>query len=320
MPDPRPRVIVTRRLPEPVETRLVAEFDAVINTGPPFTRAELAEAVRSCDVIACTVTDRLDAEMLAGAGERLKLLANFGVGVDHIDVAAAGARGILVSNTPDVLTDDTADVTLALILGTMRGLGGGERLVRSGGWGGWGPTRQMGRSLAGKALAIVGMGRIGLAVAARARACGMAIHYHNRAPAPQAEAAGARFWPDLDAMIAAADVVSLSCPYSAQTHHLIDARRLSLMKRDAFLINAARGAIVDQEALIAALETGAIAGAGLDVYPEEPHVDPRLIALDNVMLLPHLGSATVETRIAMGERVLANIRAWARGEDLPNPV
>jgi glyoxylate reductase len=320
MPSPRPRVIATRRLPEPVEKALTAEFDASINHGAPLDRAALAAALKDCDVVACTVTDKLDSAMLADAGPRLKLIANFGVGVDHIDLAAARAHGILVSNTPDVLTDDTADLTLALILGTLRRLGEGERLVRSGQWAGWGPTRQMGRSLTRKALAIVGMGRIGLGVAARARACGMRIHYHNRSRVPEAQerALGATFWSDLDAMIASADVVSLCCPYSAETHHLVDGRRLSLMKRDAFLINTARGSIVDEEALIAALENGAIAGAGLDVYPNEPHVDPRLIALPNVMLLPHLGSATVETRIAMGEKVLANIRAFAAGEPLPD--
>jgi len=322
MPSARPRLIVTRRLPESVEASMAAAFDTTINHGPPFDRARLAEALRSCDALACTVTDRLDAELLAAAGTRVRLLANFGVGVDHIDLDAARAAGILVSNTPDVLTDETADLTLALILGTLRGLSAGERMLRGGGWEGWAPTRQMGRSVTGKTLAIVGMGRIGLAVAARARACGMRIHYHNRRPVPAtaATALEARYWPDLDAMIAQADVVSLSCPYSIETHHLIDARRLALMRADAFLINAARGAIVDQEALIAALEQGTIAGAGLDVYPNEPHVDPRLIALDNVMLLPHLGSATVETRAAMAEKVLANLRAWAAGEDLPDRV
>ncbi|QAY75204.1 D-glycerate dehydrogenase [Sphingosinicella sp. BN140058] len=320
MPTSRPRIIVTRRLPEPVEERLIAEFDAEVNHGPPFDRAQLADAVQRCDALACTVTDRLDAEMIGQAGADLKLLANFGVGVDHIDLAAAAARGILVSNTPDVLTDDTADVTLALILGTLRGLGEGERVVRAGQWAGWGPRRQMGRSLTGKHLAIVGMGRIGLAVAARARACGMRIHYHNRRRVEGDQAFGATYWPDLDSMIEQADVLSLSCPYTAETHHLIDGARLRRMPADAFLINAARGAIVDQEALIAALERGEIAGAGLDVYPNEPHVDPRLIALPNVMLLPHLGSATVETRIAMGEKVVANISAWAKGEEMPDRV
>ncbi|TFI57768.1 D-glycerate dehydrogenase [Sphingomonas parva] len=322
MPSARPRLLVTRRLPESVEAQMRAEFDTEINAGPPLDRARLAEALKGCDALACTVGDPLDAEMLAAAGERLKLLANFGVGVDHIDLAAARARGILVSNTPDVITDDTADVALALILGTLRGLSSGERMLRAGGWGGWGPTRQMGRSLTGKTLGIVGMGRIGLAVAVRARACGMRIHYHNRTrvAAETERALAADYREDLDALLAEADVVSLNCPYSRETHHLIDARRLGLMRRDGFLINTARGAIVDQEALIAALEQGTIAGAGLDVYPNEPHVDPRLIARDDVMLLPHLGSATVETRIAMGEKVLANLRAWARGEELPDRV
>jgi glyoxylate reductase len=227
-----------------------------------------------------------------------------------------------VSNTPDVLTADTADIFLALILSAARGLGEGERIVRAGGWTGWSPTNLLGASITGKALGIVGMGRIGRALARRANACGMRIHYHNRHrldPAAEAETS-ATWWPALDPLLAAADVVALCCPYTAQTHHLIDARRLALMKRGAFLINAARGAIVDEEALIGALESGTIAGAGLDVYPCEPEVDARLVALPNVALLPHLGSATIESRTAMGEKVIANILAWSRGEELPDGV
>ena len=322
MPE-RLKLIVTRRLPAPVEARMAQRFDVELNHGEQgFGRARLAEAMGRCDILASSVADRIDAALIAGAGPRLKLIANFGVGVDNIDLEAAKARGIAVTNTPDVLTEDTADLVLALILMTMRRLGRGERTLRAGQWRGWGPTDQLGTSLTGKALGIVGMGRIGLAVARRARACGMAIHYHNRRPVePQEEQGlGARYWSDLDAMIAAVDVVSVNAPYAPETHHLIDARRIARMKPTAFLINAARGALVDEEALIAALEAGAIAGAGLDVYPKEPEVNPRLVALENVVLLPHLGSATDETRTAMGEKVLANALAFADGRELPDRV
>jgi glyoxylate reductase len=272
------------------------------------------------DVLVPTLPDRIDAELIAGAGAPLRLIANFGAGTDHIDLPAARARGILVSNTPGVLTEDTADLIMALILCVPRGFGEGERIVRAGRWIGWGPTDQLGRSLTGKALGIVGMGRIGRAVAKRAAACGMAVHYHNRSRLEPEQEGGARYWGDLDAMLAEADIVSLCCPYSPETHHLIDARRLELMKDDAFLINAARGGVVDEEALLAALEGGGIAAAGLDVYPSEPEVNPRLVALPNVMLLPHLGSATLETRTAMGEKVIDNVLAWAAGRELPDLV
>ena len=319
----RPKVIVTRRFPEPVEARMRALFDIDLRTDDqPMTRSELEAAVRGCEVLAPTVTDRIDGDLLTAAGPRLRLIANFGAGTDHVDLAAARGRGILVSNTPDVLTEDTADIFLALILSASRGLSQGERLLRAGQWTGWSPTNLMGRSVTGKTLAIIGMGRIGRALARRARACGMRIGYHNRRrldAAAEAET-GAHWFPELDALLVGADVVALCCPYSDETHHLIDAAKLALMKPEAFLINAARGAIVDGEALVAALRSGAVAGAGLDVYPEEPHVDPRLIALPNVTLLPHLGSATVESRTAMGEKVIANILAWSRGEPLPDPV
>jgi glyoxylate reductase len=287
-----------------------------------MTRAELGVALGKCDVLAPTVTDKIDAALLKAAGPRLKLIANFGVGTDHIDLETAAARRIAVSNTPDVLTEDTADIFLALILSAARGLAGGERLLRAGQWTGWSPTNLTGRSVTGKALAIVGMGRIGRALARRARACGMHIHYHNRrrlAAAAEGET-GARWWPELDPMLAAADFVALCCPYSAETHHLIDARRLSLMKREAYLINAARGGVVDEKALVEALEHKAVAGAGLDVYSGEPEINPRLLALPNATLLPHLGSATVESRTAMGDKMIANIAAWSRGEPLPDRV
>jgi glyoxylate reductase len=268
-------------------------------------------------VLAPTVTDRIDGALIAGAGERLGLIANFGAGTDNIDLEAARARGIAITNTPGVLTEDTADLVMALILIGPRRLGEGERVLRAGRWPGWGPTDQLGTSLTGKALGIVGMGRIGAAVARRARAFGMEIHYHNRRPVPGVEA---RYWPELDAMLAEMDVVSLNAPYGPDTRHLIDRRRLGLMPPQAWLINAARGGLVDEEALIKALAERRIAGAGLDVYPDEPRIDPRLLELPNLVLLPHLGSATLESRTAMGEKVLANIMAFAQGRELPDRV
>lgn len=317
------KVVASRRFPPEVERRMEQLFGAELNSGgKPLDRSELAAALRRCDVLACSVGDRIDAVLLDEAGERVKLIANFGVGVDHIDVAAARAKGIAVTNTPDVLTDDTADVTIALILMALRRLGEGERLLRAGGWGGWKPTDFLGHALRGKKLGILGMGRIGQAVARRAATFGMEIHYRNRnrLPAETEAALGARYWQELDDMLPVVDVLSINAPYGSETHHLIDARRLALMRPDAFLINTARGGLVDQDALIAALESGALAGAGLDVYPKEPEVDPRLIALENVVLLPHLGSATVDTRIAMGEKMIANISAFIDGRELPDRV
>jgi glyoxylate reductase len=312
------KVIVTRRLPETVEARLAARFEAELNPGDvAFDRERLADAMSRCDALAPAVTDRIDAGLIEGAGERLKLIANFGVGTDNIDLEAARTLGIAVTNTPGVLTEDTADLVMALILMAPRRLGEGERILRAGLWRGWGPTDQLGRSLTGKTLGIVGMGRIGQAVARRAEAFGMTVHYHNRRPV---EGAGQRYWPELDSMLAAMDVVSLNAPYRPDTHHLIDRRRLGLIRPGSWLINAARGNLVDEEALIEALAEVRIAGAGLDVYPDEPRVDPRLVALPNVVLLPHLGSATLESRTAMGEKVLANIAAFAEGRELPDRV
>jgi glyoxylate reductase len=312
------KVIVTRRFPAAVEGRLADRFDAELNPeDAPFDRDRLGAAMRRCDALAPAVTDRIDAGLIEAAGERLKLIANFGAGTDNIDLEAARARGIRVTNTPGVLTEDTADLVMALILMTPRRLGEGERILRSGAWRGWGPTDQLGRSLTGKALGIVGMGRIGQAVARRAEAFAMAVHYHNRRPV---EGARQRHWPDLDRMLAAVDVVSLNAPYAPDTHHLIDRRRLGLMRPESWLINAARGPLVDEEALIDALAAGRLAGAGLDVYPDEPRIDPRLLALPNVVLLPHLGSATLESRTAMGEKVLANLIAFAEGRELPDRV
>ncbi|HEV2745794.1 MAG TPA: D-glycerate dehydrogenase [Allosphingosinicella sp.] len=318
-----PKLIVTRRLPAAVEARMAELFEAEFNRDDhPFTAAELVAAAGRTDVFVPTVTDVIDAQVIAGAGDRLRLIANFGAGTDHLDLAAAAARGIIVTNTPGVLTEDTADLVMALILAVPRRLAEGEKLLRSGEWRGWSPTGLVGHSVTGKALGILGMGRIGRAVAKRARACGFSIHYHNRErlPARAERAVGARYWPRLDDMLQAIDVLTINAPHTAETHHIIDTRRLSLMKRDAYLINAARGAIVDQDALVEALETGIISGAGLDVFPHEPEVHPRLLPLPNVVLLPHMGSATFEGRAAMGAKVIANIRAWADGHRPPDQV
>jgi len=319
----RPRVIVTRRLPQAVETRMAELFDVTLNLSDvPFDREQLAAAMADCDVLVPTVTDEIDAGLIAAAGERLKLLANFGTGVDHIDLEAARARGLTVTNTPGVLTDDTADLVMALILSVPRRLSEGEKLVRSGAWAGWSPTGMLGHRITGKRLGIVGMGRIGQAVAARARAFGLSIHYHNRRRLPQAVEAPleATWWPTLDAMLERVDFVSLNCPETAETRHMINAARLKLMPRHSYLINAARGALVNEDALVAALTSGEIAGAGLDVFEHEPAVDPRLIALDTVVLIPHLGSATYEGRQAMGDKVIANIRVFADGHRPPDQV
>lgn len=312
------KVIVTRPLPSAVEARLEAEFDVELAApGAAFDRDALADAMGRCDALASNVGDRIDAALIGSAGKRLKLIANFGVGTDNIDLEAARRRGIAVTNTPGVLTEDTADIAMALILMSLRRLGEGERMVREGRWGGWRPTDFLGNALTGKRLAILGMGRIGQALARRAAAFGMAVDYHNRSPV---EDHPARYRKDLDAMLAEADVVSLNAPYGPGTHHILDAARLARMRPECVLINTARGALVDEEALIAALQARRIAGAGLDVYPNEPYVDPRLITLSNVVLLPHMGSATLETRTAMGMKVIDNLLAWKEGRPLPDRV
>jgi glyoxylate reductase len=313
----RPTVIVTRALPEPVEARMRELFDMRL-----VGVDALPDALSQADVLVPTIVDRIDAGLIAGAGERLKLIANYGNGVDHIDLPAARARNILVTNTPGVLTDDAADMALALILAVPRRLSEGERLVRSGEWGGWGPTAMLGRRVTGKALGILGMGRIGQAIAMRARGFGLKIHYHNRRRLPEVveRAVDATYHEALDDMLTEIDMLSINCPHNASTHHLIDAGRLELLGRSGYLINIARGEIVDEPALIAALESGRIAGAGLDVFEHEPAVDPRLLALDNVVLLPHMASATIEARIATGEKVITNIRMWADGHRPPDQV
>ncbi|MGN6278403.1 MAG: 2-hydroxyacid dehydrogenase [Sphingomonas sp.] len=327
MPDSKrranPKVVVTRELTDAVMDRLDELFDTTNNRDDtPMDRAALAAAMADCDVLVPTVTDRIDAELIGNAGERLKLIANFGAGTDHIDLSAARARDIIVTNTPGVLTQDTADMTMALILSVPRRLAEGEKLMRSGRWNGWSPGGMLGRRIGGKKLGIVGMGRIGQAVASRARAFGLTVHYHNRHRLPEAveNQLGATWHGDLDAMLGEVDIVSINAPHTPQTEHLIDARRLALVGSHVYLINTSRGEIVEEAALIDALESGALAGAGLDVYEHEPAVDPRLLALPNVVLLPHMGSATLEARAATGEKVIANIRTWADGHRPPDQV
>ena len=318
-----PRVIVTRRLLPASEARMTELFDTRLSADDrALTREELAAAMQQANVLVPTVTDRIDAELIAGAGAQLGLIASFGAGTDHIDLHACRARKIMVTNTPGVFTNDTADMTMALILSVPRRFVEGGRILRSGEWSGWAPSTLLGHRIGGKTLGIVGMGRIGQAVAHRARAFGMDVVYHNRHRLPEAaeQMLGARFEPDLDLLVAEADVITLHCPASPETHHLIDARRLGLMKPDVYLVNTARGDLIDEDALIDALENERIGGAGLDVYAHEPVVDSRLVALTNVSLLPHLGSATFEGREAAGEKIIANIRFWADGHRPPDQV
>ena len=318
-----PRVTVTQRLLPATEARMGELFHTRFSTSDrPMSRDELVAAVQNSDVLVPTVTDRIDAALIEAAGPQLGLIASFGAGTDHIDLHAARARKIIVTNTPGVFTNDTADMTMALILSVPRRFVEGGRILRAGEWSGWAPSTLLGHRIGGKTLGIVGMGRIGQAVAHRARAFGMDVIYHNRHRLPEAaeQMLGARFEPDLDTLVSEADVITLHCPSSAETHHLIDARRLKLMKPDVYLVNTARGDLIDEEALIGALENDHIGGAGLDVYAHEPAVDPRLIALSNVSLLPHLGSATIEGREAAGEKIIANIRFWADGHRPPDQV
>jgi len=313
-----PRVVVTRRLPAPVEEQVAREFDARLNTDDhPFGATELQDALRGADALLCTVTDRLNAEALAAEPLRAKILANFGVGFNHIDVAAAKARGLVVTNTPDVLTDDTADDAVMLMLMVARRAGEGERHVRAGQWTGWRPTHLLGTKVSGKTLGLIGFGRIAKAVARRAHhGFGMRVIFHDPYPPPTevARELGAEQQPSVEQVIREADFVSLHCPATPETRHLINAERLALMKPTAFLINTARGDVVDEAALVAALRAGTIAGAALDVYEREPQITRDLLAMENVVLLPHLGSATRETRAAMGFRALENLKAFFSGQ------
>jgi glyoxylate reductase len=319
----RPCLVVTRKLLPAIEARMAELFDCTFNDDDhAMSREELIAAIQNCDILVPTVTDSIDADIIAAAPASVKMIANFGAGVNHIDLAAAKAKGILVTNTPGVFTDDTADLTMALILNVPRRLGEGHRLMRSGEWKGWAPSGMLGHRVGGKTLGIVGFGRIGEAVAKRARAFGMTILYNkrHRLPASVEEELGVVFEPDLDRLIAKSDIVTLHCPLTAETDRLMNRARIGMMKPDAYLINSSRGELVDEDALIEALTRGKIAGAGLDVYTHEPAVDSRFLSIPNVVLLPHLGSATFEGREASGEKVIANIRIFADGHRPPDQV
>jgi glyoxylate reductase len=322
----KPLVVVTRRLPDVVETRMRELFDARLNVDDhPMSQAELIDAVQAADVLVPTVTDKIDASLLAQAGEKLKLIANFGNGVDNIDVQTALSRGITVTNTPGVLTEDTADMTMALILAVARRIAEGARVIPDETWNGWSPTWMLGHRITGKRLGIVGMGRIGQALARRAKAFGLQVHYHNRrrvSPAIE-ESLEATYWDSLDQMLARMDIVSVNCPHTPATYHLLSARRLKLLKREAIVVNTARGEIIDENALTRMLEAGEIGGAGLDVFEHEPAISPRLLKLarqHRVVVLPHMGSATNEGRIDMGEKVIVNIKTFMDGHRPPDRV
>ncbi|MBK1842417.1 D-glycerate dehydrogenase [Azospirillum sp. YIM B02556] len=319
----KPLVVVTRKLPDVIETRMMELFDTRLNPDDvPLTSAQIQDAMAVADVLVPTVTDRIDRALIEAAGPQLRLIASFGTGVDHIDLKAARERGITVTNTPGVLTEDTADMTMALLLSTARRVAEGERLVRSGQWTGWGPTTMLGHRISGKRLGILGMGRIGSALAKRARAFGMSIHYHNRRRVhPELEQElEATYWSSLDQMLARMDIVSINCPHTPATYHLLSERRLKLLRPHCYIVNTSRGEVIDEVALTRMLSKGEIAGAGLDVFEHEPAVNPKLLRLDNVVLLPHMGSATIEGRIDMGEKVVINIKTFADGHAPPDRV
>jgi glyoxylate reductase len=323
----KPLVIVTRKLPDSVETRMRELFDVRLNADDrPMSHGQLADAVKSADVLVPTVTDRIDAGVLKEAGPHLKLIANFGNGVDNIDVAAAVQRGITVTNTPGVLTEDTADMTMALILAVPRRLAEGSTVLHGDrDWAGWSPTWMLGHRIWGKRLGIIGMGRIGQAVARRASAFGLQIHYHNRrrVSAKIEEELHATYWDSLDQMLARMDIVSINCPHTPATYHLLSARRLKLLRPQAYVVNTARGEVIDENALVRMIAAGELAGAGLDVFEHEPAVNPKLARLareGKVVLLPHMGSATLEGRVDMGEKVIVNIRTFMDGHKPPDRV
>jgi glyoxylate reductase len=320
----KPLVIVTRKLPDVVETRMRELFNTRLNSeDTPLTQADLISAVKQAEVLVPTVTDRIDKAVIMQAGDQLKLIANFGTGVDNIDVDTALARGITVTNTPGVLTEDTADMTMALILAVARRIIEGSQVIGAdNSWQGWSPTWMLGHRIFGKRLGIIGMGRIGQAVARRAKAFGLQIHYHNRKPVHSSieEQLEATYWESLDQMLARVDIVSVNCPHTPGTYHLLSARRLKLMKPDAIIVNTARGEIIDENALARMLEAGELGGVGLDVFEHEPAVNPRLLKSKKSVLMPHMGSATIEGRIDMGEKVIINIKTWVDGHKPPDRV
>ena len=323
MSQKKPYVILTRTLPDSIETRMRELFDARLNEiDEALSQEALIEAVKLADVLVPTVTDRIDAELISKAGDQLKLIASFGTGVDHIDLAAARQRGITVTNTPGVLTEDTADVAMALMLAVPRRIAEGDKRARSGSWQGWSPTGRLGHRINGKRLGIIGMGRIGEAIARRARGFGLSIHYHNRkAVHPETEAElEATYWESLDQMLSRVDIVCVNCPHTPATHQLLSRERLALMRPSAYLVNTSRGEVVDEEALADLLAEKQIAGAGLDVYSDEPNIPQGLIDLPNVVLLPHIGSATIEGRLEMGDKVIINIQTFWDGHTPPDRV
>jgi glyoxylate reductase len=323
MAEQKPKVVVTRKLPAPIEARMGELFDVRLNPDDqPMTPAALIAAMAEADVLVPTITDRIDGKLLAAAGPSLRMIANFGAGVDNIDVDAAHARGLVVTNTPGVLTEDTADMTLTLIMASARRLVEGANTVQAGDFHGWTPTWMLGRRLRGAQLGILGMGRIGQALARRARAFGMSIHYHNRKRVGSRieEELGATYWESLDQMLARVDIISVNCPHTPATYHLLSARRLKLLQTHAIVVNTARGEVIDEAAMANMLAAGELGGAGLDVYEHEPAINPKLLKLPNVVLLPHMGSATVEGRIEMGEKVIVNIRTFLDGHRPPDRI
>ena len=326
MPQSKPVVVVTRKLPDVIETRMMELFDTRLNRDDkPMSQAELIEAAKLADVLVPTVTDRIDKGLLASVGPRLRLIASFGTGVDHIDLATARERGVTVTNTPGVLTEDTADMTMALILAVARRVAEGERLMRAGKWTGWGPTTMLGHRIWGKRLGIIGMGRIGQALARRVKGFGLSVHYHNRKRVhPDIELElEATYWESLDQMLARMDILSVNCPHTPATYHLLSARRLKLIRKEAYIVNTARGGVIDEDAMVKLIESGEIGGAGLDVYEHEPLVNPKLVRLGKagkVTLLPHMGSATIEGRVDMGEKVIINIRTFLDNHKPPDRV
>jgi len=319
----KPSVILTRKLPEDIETRMRELFNTTLNENDkPFSKVQLMDALNKAEVLVPTVTDKIDEELIKSSGENLKLIASFGTGVDHIDLRAAKKKGILVTNTPGVLTEDTADVVMSLILAVPRRIVEGDKKTRDGNWNGWSPTGMLGHRINGKRLGVVGMGRIGQAVARRAKGFGMSIHYHNRNKLHSEieDSLEATWWQNLDQMISRMDIISINCPHTDQTHHMIGEKQLNLFQKHSYLVNAARGEIVDERKLTDLLVSGNIAGAGLDVYENEPEIDKRLRKLNNVVLLPHIGSATIEGRVAMGEKVIINIKTVADGHTPPDLV
>ncbi len=321
----KPVVVVTRKLPEVVETRMSELFDVRLNEDDtPLTQAQLIEVVKTADVLVPTVTDRIDRSVISQAGDQMRLIANFGTGIDNIDLETARARGITVTNTPGVLTEDTADMTMALILSVPRRLAEAAVYLKNpeNHWSGWSPTWMLGHRIFGKRLGIIGMGRIGQAVARRAKAFGLQIHYHNRRRLPEAveQELDATYWESLDQMLARMDIISVNCPHTPATYHLLSARRLKLLKPTSYIVNTARGEVIDENELARLILAGSIAGAGLDVFEHEPAINPKLLASDSVVALPHMGSATIEGRVDMGEKVIINIKTFMDGHNPPDRV